>query len=120
MSDFQDLMIIIVVVGVFALIFMIASAIAGAKIAANKMLSDDDKEEVVLQGKVLEKTTEKQNVGSIGIKLEMTTDWILFEDVNGVRRRLRNIKVKEIMLTPGDRGIMVIRGETIYGFTKAE
>lgn len=120
MSDLQDLMIIIFVVGIFALIFMVSAGIAGAKIASNKAKVDDDKEEVILHGKILEKTTEKENAGSIGIKIEVITEWILFEDTNGNRKRLRNIKPNEIMLTPGDYGEVAVRGETIYSFTKSK
>lgn len=102
----------IMLIALFVIIYPFVSAVINLQSAK----SDDNAEEKISEGKILEKNTESTGSSFLGGK--NTIEWVVFESATGKRKRLRNVKLKEIMLAPGDEGIMIYRGETIYGFIK--
>ena len=104
-------------IGCAVIIFVSFSGAVGAARATGQVKSDDNKPEESYCGRVLEKKTEIYDPGSIGVKIKMEIEWIIFEDDQGERRRFRNIR-KDIMIASGDRGIITVRGETIYSFQR--
>ena len=71
-----------------------------------------------MHGKILEKHDDEFKPGAIGIKASLPIEQLIFEDDQGNRIRLRNVKTKEIMLASGDTGRMTYRGETVYAFER--
>lgn len=83
-----------------------------------KAKEDDEKAEIVIEATVLSKMIEGSDGFSKFFGINNPIEWIVFESSNGNRVRLRNVKIKEILLSPGDKGILVYRGNTIYQFIK--
>ena len=120
MKDFKDIMIILLVVGIIGFfVFLIFSAILGVS-KAKKFNSDEMKNEKVIYGTILEKNVENKTENSGMYNMHFTIEWLLIEDVSGIRYRVRNIKPKEIFMAVGDKGIFCVRGETVYSFTRGE
>lgn len=108
----METMEILFLIGVLMLVFSISTAFAGAKMTGDFVKKDDDKEEALVEGTVMEKTADVYNAASV----KKPYEWIIFMDQNGVRRKYRNLQTNEIILVPGDKGMLAVRGETIYGF----
>lgn len=76
--------------------------------------ADSGKPERCYEGKVLEKRTETAGCPLLGIKLWV--EWIVFETLSGERLCLRNVRPKTLLIQPGDRARIVVRGQTVYVF----
>lgn len=109
---------LILVLCIAFLIISFISGLLGAKETGKEMKKDDGKEKVRLHGRIIEKYAETYDSGSVGIKVKVPMEWIVFEDDQGERKRLRNIRVAEIMLAAGDVGTIMFKGETIYCFER--
>lgn len=118
MEEFITLIGVIAVVGVIIYIGMIAGGIYKGKSVAEGLKSDDEKPQFIEKGKVLEKIVDSQHVQGGAYEFDITIEWIVIESANGTRRKVRNIKPKEILIATGDRGEFSLRGETIYGFKR--
>lgn len=116
--DMMDFALLLMAVSGIAFVTMFVSGIVGAKMTAKHTQKDDNATEIILKGTVIEKNSEVYNPGSVGFKIEVPIEWVLFEDENGQRKRYRNVKVKDIFLAPGDKGMLAVRGETIYSFIR--
>lgn len=83
-----------------------------------KVKEDDEKAEIVMEATVLSKTMEESDGFTKLWGSNYPIEWVIFECRNGNRVRLRNVKINEILLSPGDEGLLVYRGKTIYQFIK--
>lgn len=102
-------------------ILIIVAACLPAVIRIFQMMnakSDDEKSEEIIEAVVLSKTMENSDGLANILGCNNPIEWITFEKKDGSRVRLRNVRVNEILLTEGDEGILVYRGNTIYQFTK--
>lgn len=114
-QELLEISVIIMIVGGIAFVAMMAASIYKGKEVADDQKKDDNMPVVKVRGKVLEKTSETLR-HSAGLEFEHTTEWIIFQQEDGTRKRLRNIVGKGIIIAAGEKGTLTYRGETIYGF----
>ena len=58
------------------------------------------------------------SVGEDSAGRNVPAEWIVFEDEVGRKHRFQNTKRIEILLRPGDQGVLEIWGKTIFDFQK--
>lgn len=116
LEDFAEISKILLIIGVIVFFVMIIVSIITAASKAKKLADDDTKAQVALFGTIVEKHIENKSENTGMYKLEFTVEWLIFEDTYGVRHRFRNLKPSEILITAGDKGKIIVRGETVYGF----
>ena len=107
------------IAGGIAFVAMMVTGICRGKAAADDLKNDENKPSQSVVGKILEKTvdTRRENAGLV---IEYTIEWVVIEDMHGTRRKVRNVKPREILLTTGDVGEFMLRGDTIYNFRRME
>ena len=114
-QELMELCSILMVVGGIAFVAMMVASIYKGKQVADSQKKDDDMPMVKVRGRVLEKTSETRR-HSAGLEFEYTTEWIIFQQEDGTKKRLRNIVGKGIIIAAGEKGVLTYRGETIYDF----
>lgn len=114
-QELIELCSILMVVGGIVFVAMMVASIYKGKQVADSQKKDDNMPMFKVRGKVLEKTSETRR-HSAGLEFEYTTEWIIFQQEDGSKRRLRNIVGKGIIIAAGEKGVLTYRGETIYGF----
>lgn len=72
------------------------------------MKSDDKKELITRQGKILEKP----------VKNDLGVEWYVVEFENGERTKLRSFRANSVIISVGDTGIIKYRGKTIQEFER--
>lgn len=92
----------------------LAFAAAAVQIYLEK--ADADKPERFYEGRVLEKRVEAVGARLLGI--EVRVEWIIFETGGGERLCLRNVRPKTLLIEPGDRAKIMVKGETICVFAR--
>lgn len=116
--NIREILDLIWVLAILFLVVSFVSAIVAAFAIRKESQKDDNAKEIRAHGKVLELRDDVFNPGAVGYKVSMPMDRLVFEDDQGNRIRLRNIKAKNILLAEGDTGIIVYRGETVYEFNR--
>lgn len=99
----------------FLVTFIIALLILGVVVIKKKVQADDDLPAYEVTGRVIEKTTEQDGVAGV---MTFTVEWIVVEDEKGNRNKYRNTQTNKIFVSTGDRCRMVVRGNTIYEYTR--